>query len=60
MNANQTKPLKSIPDFIKEDAPWGHSKTWDLIKAGTLKTVRVGRRQYILMSSFTDLIPDTE
>jgi hypothetical protein len=57
MDPKPKKKLKPIPAFIREDAPFGHSKVYDLIKDGTLKTVRLGGRQYIVMESFERLIP---
>jgi hypothetical protein len=56
MQANHPKKkIKSIPRFQEEDAPWGRNKTYELIKAGELKTVRIGGRQYIVMASFDQL-----
>jgi len=58
MNRSPTpqKKIKSIPDFIKEDAPFGRNKVYELIKSGDLKTVRIGGRQYVVMSTFDRLI----
>jgi hypothetical protein len=50
------KKVKSIPAFLKEDAPWGRNKTYELIKSGDLKTVRIMGRQYVVMASFDQLI----
>jgi excisionase family DNA binding protein len=37
----------------------GNTKTWELIKQGRLKTIRVGRRRLVLYSSLEALIaPD--
>ena len=50
------KKIKSIPDFLKEDAPFGRNKCFELIRSGDLKTIRIGGRQYIRMESFARLI----
>ena len=50
------KKVKSIPDFIREDAPFDRNKTYKLIASGDLQTVRIGGRQYIKMESFNRLI----
>jgi hypothetical protein len=56
MTPNQPqKKLKSIPDFIREDAPFGRNKVYEFIRDGVLKTVRIGPRQYIVMESFNRL-----
>jgi hypothetical protein len=53
--------VKSIPRYQREDAAWGRSKTFDLIKDGERKTVRIGGRQYIVMASHDRLItPPTD
>jgi hypothetical protein len=53
------KKVKSIPDFLREDAPFERNKTYELIKSGALETVRIGGRQYIKMASFDRLIGET-
>jgi hypothetical protein len=49
------KPVLSIPAFQRGPAPWGKTKTYDLINSGVLETVRIGGRQYIVMASFNRL-----
>jgi hypothetical protein len=34
----------------------GRSKVYELIKSGAVKTVRIGKRQFIVLSSFHELI----
>jgi hypothetical protein len=51
----QQKRLKSIPAFLREDAPFGHSKLYDLIRSGELEAVRIGKRWFIVMASFERL-----
>jgi hypothetical protein len=48
--------VKSIPRYQREDAAWGRSKTFELIRSGDLQTVRIGGRQSILMESHECLI----
>jgi hypothetical protein len=50
------KKVKSIPEFLKDDAPFGRVKVYQLIASGDLETVRIGGRQYIKMASFERLI----
>ena len=50
------KKIKSIPDFVRQDAPLGRNKIYQLIKDGSLRTVRIAGRQYIVMASFERLI----
>jgi hypothetical protein len=34
----------------------GRSKAYELINSGAVKTVRIGKRQFIVLESFRDLI----
>jgi hypothetical protein len=54
------KPVLSIPAFQRGPAPWGRTKTYELINSGVLKTVRIGGRNYIDMKSFDRLITPAE
>jgi hypothetical protein len=55
------KPALSIPAFQRGPAPWGKTKTYELINSGVLETVRIGGRQYVVMESFNRLVtPPTE
>ena len=56
MSEGAPKKIKSIPRYQREDAAWGRSKTYELIKTGDLQTVRIAGRQYIVMSSHEKLI----
>jgi hypothetical protein len=49
------KKLKPIPAFLRDDAPFARSKTFQLIKDGVIKTVRIGKRQYVDMQAFEQL-----
>lgn len=49
------RPLEPIPVFVRRIAPWGKTKTYELINAGILETVRIAGRQYIVMESFNRL-----
>jgi hypothetical protein len=49
------KPVLSIPAFQRGPAPWGRTKTYELINSGVLETVRIGARNYIVMESFSRL-----
>jgi hypothetical protein len=45
----------SIPAFCRLSGI-GRSKLYELINSGTIKTVRIGKRQFIVIASFRDLI----
>ena len=56
MSESPPKKIKSIPRYQREDAAWGRSKTYELIKSGDLQTVRIAGRQYVVMASHERLI----
>jgi hypothetical protein len=56
MSESPAKKIKSIPRYQREDAAWGRSKTYELIKSGDLQTVRIAGRQYVVMASHERLI----
>jgi hypothetical protein len=45
----------SIPAFCRISGV-GRSKAYELINSGAVKTVRIGKRQFIVLSSFHELI----
>jgi hypothetical protein len=45
----------SIPAFCRMSGV-GRSKAYELINSGAVKTVRIGKRQFIVLESFRDLI----
>jgi hypothetical protein len=45
----------SIPAFCRMSGV-GRSKVYELINSGAVKTVRIGKRQFIVLSSFHELI----
>jgi len=55
MSESPPKKIKS-PRYQREDAAWGRSKTYELIKFGDLQTVRIAGRQYVVMASHERLI----
>jgi hypothetical protein len=56
MSESPPKKIKSIPRYQREDAAWGRSKTYELIRSGDLQTVRIAGRQYVVMASHERLI----
>ena len=57
MSESPPKKIKSIPRYQREDAAWGRSKTYELIKSGDLQTVRIAGRQYVVMGTSASLRP---
>ena len=50
-----TPHLISISDFINTE-PYGRTKTYALIEAGELQTVRDGKRRFIVLASYRSYI----
>jgi hypothetical protein len=54
-----TKPLTVTVATTRKISGLGNTTIWGLIKNGTLKTIRIGRRRLILYSSLETLLSPT-
>ena len=52
---HQQKRLKSIPQFLDDDAPFKRSQLYKLVNGGTIPTVKLGKRKYIDMVAWNRL-----
>jgi hypothetical protein len=50
--------LKPFPQYQAEDAQWGRSTSYALMRLGHLKTIKILGRRYIKMDSHRRLIAE--
>ena len=58
MNTSEQRPLKLAYriDEIQEVSGIGRTKTYELIKQGKLRSIKVGRRRLVLADSLVELL----